>query len=157
MIDIYSKVTVSSSSVLEDEGIQFVPQWAVDRISSRLWSSCFVSKKEANPWWRLDLGKQESIRNVYLDLRNDDFIHQPDVKKKNMVNLTVYVDDNSKTARGVHTLCGTAFTPTSGTVRRAFLCASLSGRYVHVIVKSPIATYLALCEVFINRVCKACK
>ncbi|XP_065834650.1 cell adhesion molecule DSCAML1-like isoform X3 [Oscarella lobularis] len=150
LIDIYSNATVTSSSVLEDEGIKFVPQWAVDRVGSRLWSNCFVSKKEINPWWRLDLGQQETIKNVSLDLRDDDSTHQSDVKKEDMANLTVYVDDNRNTAGGSHTLCGTAFTPTSSTGRYNFGCSSLLGQYIHVIVKSSTATYLALCEVFIN-------
>ena len=148
---------MTSSSVLEDEGIKFVPQWAVDRVGSRLWSNCFVSKKEINPWWRLDLGKQETIDDVSLDLRDNDATHQSDVKKEDMANLTVYVDDNRNTARGSHTLCGTAFTPTSSTGRYNFGCSSLLGQYIHVIVKSSTATYLALCEVFINLAGKACK
>ena len=158
LIDIYSNATVTSSSVLEDEGIKFVPQWAVDRVSSRLWSNCFVSKKEMNPWWRLDLGKKQTINLVHVDFRDDSLSHQLDVKKEDMDGFTVYVDDVSDSTTSGHTGCGGAISSFDGTkTRLAFQCTGTEGRYIHVIVKSSTATYLSLCEVFINFAGKTCK
>jgi len=149
LIDISPKVT--SSSVYEDEGILFVPQLAVDRVNSRYWSSCFISKKEMNPWWRLDLGKQETILRVHIDFRDTDISHQSDVKREDIDDLTIYVDDNSDSASGAHTQCGNPLNPTSGNGLLSVICSSGTiGRYIHIIVKSSTATYLALCEVFVN-------
>ena len=149
---------MTSSSVLEDEGIKFVPQWAVDRVSSRLWSNCFVSKKEMNPWWRLDLGKKQTINLVHIDFRDDSLSHQLDVKKEDMDGFTVYVDDVSDSTTSGHTGCGSAISSFDGTKTRLhFSCVGRTGRYIHVIVKSSTATYLALCEVFINFAGKTCK
>eukprot|EP00118_Oscarella_pearsei_P023270 m.276338 g.276338 ORF g.276338 m.276338 type:complete len:621 (+) comp40604_c0_seq111:32-1894(+) len=151
IVDIYPSVTVTSSSVLEDEGVRFVPQWAIDRVESRLWSNCFVSQQEDKPWFRFDLGKQETIRSFWIDTRIDDSNHQPNVKLSDMNGLTVYVDDVNDTAGGSHTQqCGSVLKITS---RRSFgfRCGSgLTGRYVHVIVPSFEPKYLAICKTVFN-------
>eukprot|EP00118_Oscarella_pearsei_P005037 m.22499 g.22499 ORF g.22499 m.22499 type:complete len:1519 (+) comp28345_c0_seq2:433-4989(+) len=146
-------VSVSSSSVLEDEGIKFIPQLAIDRVESRLWSNCFVSERETYPWWRLDLGKQETITDIYIQTRLDDAHHQPSVKVEEMNGLSVYVDNIRDTGGKSHyQQCGSAWTYTKDRFRIKFPCGSLKGRYIHVIVMSSQPKHLAICEIFANHV-----
>ena len=109
-------------------------------------------KKEVNPWWKLDLGESKIIMNVFVDLRDDDAYHQPDVKKRDMSGLTVYVDDISDSVSSGHTLCENKDSSfDDAKTRQQFQCIlGTKGRYIHVLLASSTAIHLALCEVFLN-------
>ena len=156
LIDIYPPVAVNASSVLERNGTRFLPEWAIDRVSSPLWFNCFVSQREINPWWKLDMQEEKLIANVDIFFKKDDDVGLPDVKLNQTFGLAVYVDSNAMTTSGVHSQCGSTISPESDDRLLQLNCSNLVGRYVHVIVTSLQPSYLSLCDVFLNFVGNSC-
>ena len=150
LIDIYNPVKIEASSILERHGIRFIPEWSIDRVSSRHGFNCFISQRERNPWWRMDLGYIREIHEIWVFLRKDDTF-LPDVKISEMADVIAYVDNNSDTMHGPHVKCGL----TDSSARFAkfgrlmyFQCGSLFGRYVHIVVDSTLNVFLAMCEIY---------
>ncbi|XP_065833912.1 cell adhesion molecule DSCAM-like isoform X2 [Oscarella lobularis] len=136
LIDIYNPVKITVSSVLERNGMRFIPEWSIDRVSSRHGFNCFISQRERNPWWRMDLGFIREIHQIFVFRRKDDTF-LPDVKISEMADVIAYVDNNPDTLHGAHIKCG-----------ETDFSSSLFGRYVHIVVDSTLDVFLAMCEIY---------
>ena len=162
-MDISSPVTVTASSSfnVNRAEVLFAPELAVQADTSLVWTTCFLSNREANPWFRLEFETVTSIFNVRLSIR------EPPAKSgqaslsislTDMDQLSVYVSNSSTLTNTSNTeLCGnpwesssTKAGATSSTIEISCM-KDLKGRFLYVTVPSPNATHLVLCSIVLNR------
>ena len=137
--------------------ITLVPEWAIQADSSIHWTNCFVSEKEINPWWEVDLNLQREIWNVRVLLLpyNTEANVPPDTNFEDgdLNNLTVYISNSSHTGGEQ---CGDHWSfngSTTGHAASVLFHCSVYGRYVHVTVDAGAGVgkkSLGLCSVVIN-------
>eukprot|EP00058_Branchiostoma_floridae_P027354 XP_002612845.1 hypothetical protein BRAFLDRAFT_118409 [Branchiostoma floridae] len=114
------------------------PGRAVDGDDSPLYRdrSCTHTKTEANPWWRVDLGKSECVHQVVVTNRKD-------CCSNKLNGFTVYVGDNPDVTSNPS--CGGAQS-VKGKDVITVNCGGLTGRYVGIALKGR-RRVLTLCEV----------
>lgn len=162
---ISNSVQSTSSSVyakrLDTGNVTLVPQWAVQADSSSVWTSCFVSEKERNPWWGLRLKSVTLIVNVrILLLPYNSVINVPpdtDFETGHLDNLTVYITNNTNTGsfNGPDSVrCGDQWSfsgsPSGAAVSILFKC-SVYGQFLYATVDAATGERaIGLCSVVVN-------
>ncbi|KAI4800553.1 hypothetical protein KUCAC02_009618 [Chaenocephalus aceratus] len=114
------------------------PARAIDgnRASVYNQGSCTQTRKQRNPWWRLDLQKTYRINTVTITNRKDccsDRINGAEIRV-----------GNSLKGRP-NPICAVISSIKAGT-SRTFKCNGMEGRYVTIVIRGR-AEYLTLCEV----------
>ncbi|KAF3855678.1 hypothetical protein F7725_016401 [Dissostichus mawsoni] len=116
------------------------PERAVDGNLASVYNqnSCTHTKKQRNPWWRLDLQKTYRINTVTITNRKDccsDRINGAEIRVGNSLN-----------AKGnPNTICAVISSIEAGT-SKTFECNGMEGQYVTIVIPGR-EEYLTLCEV----------
>jgi hypothetical protein len=154
LLDIYSPVSANASSWYKNSSqLEFPPQLAIQADTSDEGSTCFVSKKERNPWFKLDLKDTRAISNVRLVVREKPSDGLPeDFRLGSMDNLTVYVSNSSSLPESSTTRCGSPWRYAKSHGGKIILdCGrNLYGQFLHVTVPSSSETYLLICCIVLN-------
>lgn len=116
---------------------------AVDGNFSGVWKDKSVThtKKEANPWWEVDLGQLYDISKIEIFNRTDCCAERLD-------NIEIYIK-KTKNSTGVK------FNPNTlryrkGQMNPLVISSRKTGRYVRIVRKSSTPVYLSLAEVRIT-------
>ena len=156
-MDISSPVTATASSSfnVNPTGVLFAPELAVQADTSFVWVTCFLSKKEPNPWFKLEFNAVTSISNVRLAVRTPPSGRSPaDFSFTGMDQLSVYVSNSSSLTNSSKELCGDPWKATAKTVFTIVISCKPKkpkGRFLYVTVPSTNSTYLVLCSIVLNR------
>jgi hypothetical protein len=147
------KATASSTYKIGNEQIlSFSPQLAIQADNSDVWANCFLSKKETNPWFRLQLKTVTSIFNVRLGVRMKSSGRMPaGFHLKGMHNLSVYVSRSAKLEINDENLCGSPWTYAPSDIIDMDCGGRLRGKFVYVTVPSSSPVYLIVCNIVLNR------
>lgn len=155
MVDVYSPVEASSSSILMESrsGVLHLPQWAVEGTSSRYWSDCFISQRQLEPWWMLDLKTETLVTNVRVTTMRGSG-NLPGVRLNGLDGLSVVIANTSQSNGSDGSTCGRPWRYRERELATiVFNCrGGVVGRYVYVRLNVGTPQYLALCEVVLNRV-----
>ena len=151
-MDISSTVKATASSHVTSPRVDFSPQLAVQADTSHVWSSCFLSKKESNPWLKIEFKSVTHIFNVRLGVRKKGSGQIPvDFNLEGMDKLSVYVSNSSALGSIKGRQCGSPwiYRPT----RNILLdCGKdVKGKFVYVTVPSASPTYMIICFIVFNR------
>jgi protein tyrosine phosphatase len=150
MLDIYSPVKVNSSSTLSEKSKAFDPQLAIQADTSSVLDSCFISKKEINPWYTLQFTNVTSVFNVRLGVKIRENGTLETFKLRMMNSLTVYVRQSLEVARNSQQICGSPW-KFNRTPFIMFTCERvLKGRFLDIIVDSSKLSQLLICSIVIN-------
>jgi len=122
-----------------------VPNAAVDGNTNGVWRalSCACTKREANPWFAVDLGKARVVYRVEIFNRKDCC-----PERLTDINLGVTNQDPRKVApivNGNYQVCARYYGQTGAGEKRVMECG-LRGRYVIIQLETP-GQYLTMCEV----------
>jgi hypothetical protein len=98
--------------------------------------SCTHTHYDQEPWWRVDVGKAQSIGAVQIWNRGD-------CCGARLSNFEVRVGDGQKWQG--NTVCGGERQSVPQGMRKTILCEGAMGKYVYVVKRDP--GYLNLCEV----------
>jgi hypothetical protein len=153
LVDISSPVTVTASSnYLSPSGMEFAPSLAIQPDTSHTWPSCFISKKEVNPWFTIAFESVISLFNMRLGVRISGGGQLPkDFTLSGMDKLSVYVSNSSTTETSGGQLCGNSWSY-AHTKNIMLDCGkNLTGRYVHITLPSTAPTYLLICFMVLNK------
>ena len=153
-MDIQSPVkATASSSYKTSSGMSFGPQLAIQADTGYVWANCFISKREPNPWFRLQFISLTAIFNVRLGVRDKNGGKLPgDFDLRGMNNLSVYVSESQDLPKDKTLLCGNSWNYTQTKIIDINCERNLSGHFVHVTVPSSTDTYLLICYIVFNRV-----
>ena len=153
-MDILSPVKATASSTYETlSGLRFAPQLAIQADTGYVWANCFISKREQNPWFRLEFKSMASIFNVRLGVITQRSGKMPkDYNLAGMANLSVYVSMSPGLGSSGKTICGSSWTYKQSKIIDLDCGRNLSGKFIHVIVPSSSPTYLLICSIVLNKV-----
>ena len=144
--------TASSSYVVPSNSLEFAPQLAIQADTTYVWATCFLSKKESSPWFRLEFKSMTSIFNVWLGVRDEAKGDMPEdfvLNERN--NLSVYVSNSSDLELNGEQLCGSSLEYMKTNAIHLDCGPNLKGRFVYVTVPSSSPTYLSICSIILNR------
>ncbi|XP_059356875.1 fucolectin-like [Carassius carassius] len=111
------------------DGIRYAPGSA---------SSCSITDKELNPWWRLDLLDSYYISSVTITNRGDGWLEQT-------TGVEIRIGNSLENNGNNNPRCGvTSSVPAGSSV--SFSCGGMEGRYVNMYIPN-IQAVLSLCEV----------
>ncbi|XP_068727455.1 receptor-type tyrosine-protein phosphatase T-like isoform X1 [Montipora capricornis] len=103
-----------------------------------------LDRNVRNPWWRVDLGQEELVNEVYI------------VTRQELSSFDIRVGPASSDNGITNPLCGSNLTVPSRGV--SFFCRpSLFGQYVTIRVRSSDPVGLSLCEVEVYSARRACQ
>ena len=155
LLDFSSPVTVNASSFnVSSMGVTFAPQLAIQPDTGAVWSACFISNKEPNPWFRLEFKAVTAISNVRMSMRRTPIVEMPsDFHYNHMNNLSVYVSNSSTLENSDKQPCGSPWRArkVSNIVIDCGEGEDLKGRFLYVTVPSTESTYLLICSIVVNR------
>ena len=154
LLDISSPVTANSSSFyyVASEDLKFAPQLAIQADTTREWATCLVTRKEPNPWFKIEFKSTASIFNVRLVTRRQPVGQLPaDYVVSGMDGLSVYVSNSSALGGSGEQRCGNSWQNESTNDILLDCGRTLEGRFVHVTVPSVSPTYLLICSIVLNR------
>ena len=152
LLNISIPVKAESSSFWNSSGQCFLPELAIQADTSYACANCFVSKKEPNPWFRLEFKSLTSIFNVRLTVRDRCSEQLPhDYNLSAMANLSVYVGNSRADNTKDNTRCGNPWSYRKIRIINLKCATTLTGKYVQVIVPSLSPTYLMICSIVFNR------
>ena len=155
LLNIPSPVSATASSFyVSSTQVKFAPQLAIQADTSRVGSTCFISNKEPNPWFRLDFKEVTTIVNVRLVIREKPSDGLPrDFLLSGMVNLSVYVSNEPALGYDSKLRCGSPWKSDESSKRDILLdCRrDLKGQFLYVTVPSNSSTYLLICCIILNR------
>ncbi|XP_028324519.1 LOW QUALITY PROTEIN: fucolectin-like [Gouania willdenowi] len=116
------------------------PQKAVDGNRANNWrdKSCAHTRKNRDPWWRLDLEQAYSISTVTITNRRDCC---PERLNGAEIRVGNSLDSNGNS----NPRCAVVSSIPAGK-SQSFTCNGMKGRYVNVVIPGR-AEYLTLCEV----------
>jgi hypothetical protein len=130
----------------------FLPQLAIQADTGHVTNTCFLSKKQPHPWFKIEFKSVIFIFNIRLVVRNNTFSYLPDdYDLTGMDNLTVYVSNVSTLGDPNEQRCDSPwkYVPTGNILLD---CGrNLKGKFVHVTVPSTTAVYLLICSIVFNR------
>ena len=104
----YATATASSSFNVNRAEVLFAPELAVQADTSIVWATCFLSNREANPWFRLEFKTVTSIFNVRLSIReppSNSGQASLSISLTDMDHLSVYVSNSSTLTKSNNELC----------------------------------------------------
>ena len=153
LVDVYSAVHARASSVLMEErsGVLHLPQWAIEGTSSRYWSDCFISERQIQPWWMMDLNDVRLVTIVRVTTMRASS-NLPNVRLDGMNGLQVVIANTSLSNGTDGVMCGRPWRyggRDMATIR--YNCRGALGRYVFIRLDVASPQYLALCEVVLTR------
>ena len=156
LLDLSSPVTATASSWHVNDTksfqIKFPPQLAIQADTGEVTNTCFLSKNESQPWFKIEFKSDVSIFNVRLVVRAETFSYLPeDFVLRGMDNLTVYVSNSSSLGDRNQQRCDNPWKYISTNNILLDCGRNLSGRFVHVTVPSTSPTYLLICCIVFNR------
>ncbi|KAM9310222.1 uncharacterized protein KZ484_026155 [Pholidichthys leucotaenia] len=110
---------------------------AIDGNQDNKWeaSSCSATKKELNPWWRLDLGKKHKVFSIK--------IFKPSVFPERLNGAEILIGDSLENNGNNNPRCGQISTTEQAVEMK---CNGMDGRYVNVVIPER-EDFLSLCEV----------
>ena len=144
--------TASSSYVVPSHSLEFAPQLAIQADTTYVWATCFLSKKESSPWFRLEFKYMTSISNVWLGVRDEASGDMPkDFVQREMNKLSVYVSNSSDLGLNGEQLCGSSLEYMKTNAIQLDCEPNSKGQFVYVTVQSSSPTYLSICSIILNR------